>query len=132
MGIDFGTVRRIALALPEVTESLGARGWAFKARGKLLACQAIHRSAETESLVVKIGSAGCKALISENPAVYYLTSHYEGYQTVLVRLKAASEEDLSKLLERSWAFVTGEAEARRSRSRKASERRRTRSPGRIP
>ncbi len=105
--LQFDTVRKVALALPDVTESLGARGWAFKARGKLLACQATHRSAEPGSLVVKIGMATRKALIAEHPTVYYVTPHYVGYPSVLVRLRMIEETALATLLERSWKFVTG-------------------------
>jgi hypothetical protein len=43
---DFALVREIALALPDVKDATTPRGFALKLRGKLLACEAIHRSAE--------------------------------------------------------------------------------------
>ena len=112
MAVDFEAVRKIALAQADVTEKLGARGWAFRLRGQLLACQAIHRSAEAGSLVVKIGLAERSALIAENPAVYYVTTHYVGYPCVLVRLSAIDERGFAALLKRSSAFMMGETAER--------------------
>ena len=54
--IDFDTVRRIALSLSDVEESTIYRSPALKVRGKLLACIPIHKSAEPDSVAVRIGS----------------------------------------------------------------------------
>jgi hypothetical protein len=45
--VTFGIVREIALALPEVEEGTMYGSPALKVDGKLLACLAIHKSAET-------------------------------------------------------------------------------------
>jgi len=52
--INFDTVRRIGLALPGVEDSTAYGRLALKVRGKLLACVPTHRSAEPDSLVVKV------------------------------------------------------------------------------
>ena len=77
--ISFDTVRRIGLALPGVEDSTAYGNLALKAHGKLLACVPTHRSAEPNSLVVKVDFADRAALLAEAPDVYYLTEHYVGY-----------------------------------------------------
>ena len=52
--IDFDTVRRMALSLPDVEESTTYGSPALKVRGKLLTCIAVHKSAEPDSLAVRI------------------------------------------------------------------------------
>jgi hypothetical protein len=54
---DIELVRQLAMTLPRVVEGNlhGAPSW--KVGGKLLACAAIHRSAEANSLVVKVSPA---------------------------------------------------------------------------
>ena len=59
---------------------------ALKVRGKLLACLAIHKSAEPESLVVRIDLEQRAGLLEEAPETYYITDHYRNYPAVLVRL----------------------------------------------
>ena len=49
--IDFDIVRKIGLALPGVEESTAYGSPALKVRGKLLACIAVHRSAEPGAVV---------------------------------------------------------------------------------
>jgi len=84
--IDFDTVRRIALSLPDVEESTIYRSPALKVRGKLLACIPIHKSAEPGSVAVRIGFDRRAELMAAAPDVYYLTDHYVNYPVVLVRL----------------------------------------------
>ncbi len=62
--LDFHEVGKIAMALADVEESSlhGATSW--KARGKLLACLAIHRSAEPNSLMIRIGLVERAQLLS--------------------------------------------------------------------
>jgi hypothetical protein len=51
-GIDIDVVRTLARLLPDVAESTSPRGTGLKVRGRLLACEAIHTSAEPNSLMV--------------------------------------------------------------------------------
>lgn len=106
--LDFETVREIATALPDVRESLGARGWAFRLRGKLLAFKAIHRSAEAGTLAARIDIADRTAMIAADPNVFYVTAHYVDYPIILVRISRISRERLSEVLKKSWQFMTAD------------------------
>jgi hypothetical protein len=116
--INFETVRKIALALPGVEDSTAYGNLALKAYGKLLACEPTHRSAEPGSLVVKIDIADRAQLLAEAPVVYYVTEHYVGYPTVLVRLARIDAEALRGLLVMAHQFVTRKS-ASRAPARKA-------------
>src|SRR5262245_45524737 len=124
--IDFDSVREIAMALPDMEDASGERGVGFKARGKLLACTAIHSSAEEGSLAVRIDPQLRAELVATDPEVYYVTPHYESYPMVLVRLARIRRAALRKLLETAWIFVSSLPEKKRSR-RPATKR-----PGRKP
>ena len=84
--VDFDTVRRVALSLSDVEESTIYRSPALKVRGRLLACIPIHKSAEPDSVAVRIGFDRRVELMAAAPDVYYLTDHYVNYPVVLVRL----------------------------------------------
>jgi hypothetical protein len=107
--MDFETVRQIALGLPEVTESVTNWGWSFKVRGKLLACQAVHRSADRDSLVVKIGFEDRARLLSAEPDKFYVTPHYVSFPSVLVRVPKTSRAGMQSLLQLAWSFVTADS-----------------------
>ena|SRR5437868_6594053 len=98
-------MRRIAMELADVEESVmhGATSW--KTRGRLLACPAIHRSAEPNSLLVRIGLAERAQLLSSEPDTYYLTDHYLSHSVVLVRLSKTDRKSLESLLKKAWHFV---------------------------
>src|SRR5204862_7743544 len=96
--ISFGTVRKMALALPEVEEGTMHGSPAFKVRGKLLACAAIHKSAEPNTLAVRVPFDLRAELMESDPYSYYLTDHYVSYPTVLVRLSRIKVEELRELL----------------------------------
>jgi len=104
--IDFDTVRRIALGLSGVEESTTYGSPALKVRGKLLTCIAIHKSAEPDSLAVRIGFEDRAELLAAAPDVYYLTDHYVNYPVVLVRLSRIHPDALRDLLGTAWRFVT--------------------------
>ncbi len=78
--VDHAVLRDVALALPDVKASSTMRGITFKARGKLLACKATHRSAEPDSLVVRVDPADRDRLLVAEPQTYYLTPHYLSIQ----------------------------------------------------
>jgi len=104
--MDFGAVRKIALDLPGVEQSTIHGAPSLKVRGKLLTCPALHRTAEPNSLAVRIGFDQRADLIAADPAVYYVTDHYVNYPTVLVRLSRIPPEALRDLLGMAWSFVT--------------------------
>lgn len=114
--IDFEIVRKIALSgeFPGVEESTMYGAPALKLRGQLLACIPSHRSAEPGSLVVRVDFPDRAALLAEAPDVYYITDHYEGYTSVLVRLSRVTPAVLRDLLGMAYRFV-GRAPARKPR-----------------
>jgi hypothetical protein len=115
--INFDTVRSIGLALPGVEDGTAYGQLALKAHGKLLACVPTHRSAEPGSLVVKVDFNDRAQLLAEAPDVYYVTEHYVGYPSVLVRLSRVNPDVLRDLLGMAYKFVTRKA-ASRSPARK--------------
>src|SRR5436189_6430073 len=116
---DFDMVREIALALPDVEESTIHGAPSLKVRGKLLACPAIHRSAEPGTIAVRIDRAERAKLLENEPDIYYVTDHYENYPTVLVRLPRINRAALKKLLDTAWRFVSAKSKATRTRPRSA-------------
>src|ERR1700733_8671110 len=118
--VNFDTVRSIGLALPGVEESTARGQLVLKANGKLLACVATHRSAEPDSLVVKVDFNDRTELLVTDPDVYYVTEHYVGYPSVLVRLSRVHPDVLRELLGMAYKFVTRKAVSR-SPARKRRE-----------
>ncbi len=118
--IDFSTVRKIGLEFPEVEESTAYGSPALKVRGKLMACIPTHRSAEPGSLVVCVDFADRAALLAEAPDVYYVTDHYVGYPSVLVRLSRITPAVLRDLLGMAHRFALSQgrppAKARKRKS----------------
>ena len=117
--IDFDTVRKIGLALPGVEESTTYGSPALKVHGKLLACIAVHRSAEPGSLAVRVDFGDRAELLAAAPDVYYITDHYGDYSAVLVRLSCANPDMLRDLLGMAYKFVMSN-EAPHSRKRRKS------------
>jgi hypothetical protein len=116
----FAAVRTAARGIAELEESTTFGQPALKAGGKTVVCMATHKSAEPGSLVVRMEIARRDELLAEAPDVYYLTDHYLGYPSVLVRLSKVSPDALRGL-------VLGALEFTR---RASSGRKRRGSPGR--
>jgi len=115
--IDFDTVRKIGLTLPGVEASTAWGAPALKVGGKLMACVPTHRSAEPDSLLVRVGFEDRAELLAAAPDVYYLTDHYVGYTAVLVRMSRVAPDVLRDLLGMAHKFVAAPA-PRRKPSRK--------------
>jgi hypothetical protein len=112
--ITFDTVREVGLALPDVEAATSWGAPALKVRGKMFACRAINKSAEPDSLVVRMDFQQRDELIAADPVTYYLTEHYVDYPCVLVRLSRVHPDALRDLLLIGWRFET----SRRSRPRR--------------
>ena len=111
--INFDTVRKIGLGLSGVEEGTTYGSPALKVRGKLLACLAIHKSAEPDTLAVRVAFDQRSELIAADPDVYYLTDHYVNYPVVLVRLSKIHTGALRDLLGIAWRFVTAKTLGRK-------------------
>ena len=101
----------------EVTTAWGAS--ALKVRGRMFACMAINKSAEPNSMVVRMDMAQRDLLIEEDPATYYVTDHYVDYPCVVVRLSRISPEALDDLIRGAHRFVSATASSKRRSSRSA-------------
>jgi hypothetical protein len=106
-------VRRIALALPEVTETTrwGTAAWSVKTTAfvwerplRKADLAALGEHAPTGDLLgVRVADLGVKeALLADDPRVYFTTPHFNGYPAVLVVLANASVEDLEEVVPEAW------------------------------
>ena len=102
---DFDLVRELAEGFPDVAHSVSSRGEGLKVRGRLMACQAVHKSAEPNSIMARVSEAERNNLIESDPDTYYITKHYEKHPAVLVRLSNIARGELERLLKISWAYV---------------------------
>jgi hypothetical protein len=109
-------VRRVAMALPEATET-GAHGHtgtpAWKVKEKTFAWERPLRKADRAALGAdaptgailgaRVEHEGAKqALLESEPGVYFTTPHFDRYAAVLVRLDAIGVEALEELLIDAW------------------------------
>ena len=122
-------VRKLALELPGVEPGTMYGSPAVKLRGNLLACIAVNKSAEANTLAIVISFTDRDLLIADDPDVYYLKDHYVGYPCVLVRLSRIHPDALRDLLRTSWRFVSEQARRTRRRPPRATDARRRRAPG---
>ena len=114
----FDVVRDIGLTLPDVEVSTYYGTPALKRRGQMLACMASHRSAEPDTLVVRVDFDRRVLLLADDPATYYLTDHYVSYPSVLVRLGRVRPDALRDLLLVASRTVSRTAAQRRRRARR--------------
>lgn len=98
--VTFETVREIALALPGVEEGLSYGTPGFRVKGKLFA----RIWEDRETLVLKIGFDAREILMKADPATYFITDHYAGYPSVLVRLPVVDRQALAGVVEEAWRF----------------------------
>ena len=118
----FDLVRRLTRTLDGVEESTAYGASCLKVRDRMFACIAINKSAEPNSLMVRVSSfAQRDDLLAEQPDLYYVTPHYEPYPCVLVRLGKVPQDALRDLLLAAWK----DASAKRSRPAKSAKRKRT-------
>ena len=110
----------MGLALPDVEEGTSYGSPSLKVAGKMFACIPVHRSAEPGSLGVRIDFDQRDALLTEQPATYYIKDHYANYPVVLVRLSRIDREALRDLLLMAWRFVSANAK-RPARRRKGPQ-----------
>ena len=120
--VDFDTVLELGALLPGIKASSSKLGIALKLKGQLVACTAINPSAEPNSLMVCIEFPSRDALIEKQPDTYYMTSHYRGYATVLVRLAKISRSELRNLLEQAAQFVDEQNKTPNKTPKKAAKK----------
>jgi hypothetical protein len=108
-------VSRACAALPETDESTnreGHRQW--RVRDKMFVWERPLRRRDLEELGgaaptgpvlgARVPDEGAKrALIAEEPEVYFTTHHFDGYPAVLARLEELGNQQLTELVEEAWA-----------------------------
>jgi hypothetical protein len=122
-------VRRIAMALPNVTE--GQERFAFSVRVKdkekgfaWVWMERVDpkkpRVPNPGVLAVRVANLGQKdALIAAEPKKFFTEPHYNGFPAVLVRLEKVNNRDLEVLLEEACRCVAAApARSRRARGRR--------------
>ena len=95
-------------------------------RGKIFVCIASHKSAEPNTLVVKMDFAQRDALIEEDPETYYLKEHYVGYPCVLVRLSRVHLDALRELVVNAHRYVSAGASRKLIRPDRGTPKRHSR------
>ncbi len=107
-------VRRIAIALPETTETSSHGGTvAWRVKNKLFVWERPLRRADLEALGdaapkgpiigVRVPDVGVKeALLAELPDVYFTTPHFDGYPAILVRLDRVPVDELDEVVTEAW------------------------------
>jgi hypothetical protein len=123
--ITLDTVRKIALSLPDVEEGTMYGAPAFRVQGRMFACQPSHRSAEPGSLVVLVDFPVRDEMLNADPDTYYVTDHYVGYTSVLVRLSRVHPDALRDLLLMAYNFIKRSRPAKRRLRRQPARRART-------
>lgn len=113
--LGWDAVREIGLALPDVEEGTTYGTPALKVRGQMFACIPSHRSAEPDSLAVRIPFEQRDELLDAEPDTYYVKEHYQNYAVVLVRLARVHPDALRDLLRGAHQFILSNAKRTRPR-----------------
>jgi hypothetical protein len=99
--VTFDTIRRIALAFPNVEESTSYGTPALKVKKKLF----VRMWEDGETMVLKTTFEQREELMAADPDTYFITDHYNNYEWVLVNLKRVNEEALSDLLRGAYRLA---------------------------
>ncbi|MFL5483937.1 MAG: hypothetical protein ACJ8AK_17280 [Gemmatimonadaceae bacterium] len=114
---SFSRVEKYAMKYSGVERSTYFGKPAVKLDGQIIACMASNKSAEPDTLVVRVDFLERDLRIANEPDVYYLKPHYVNYPCVLTRLSQVSDEALKDLLESAYRYVTKKKTQSRARSR---------------
>jgi hypothetical protein len=108
--VTYDTVRRIALAFPDVEDGFSYGTPALKVKGQLF----VRLRPDLDSVVVKTTFDRRDELMAAEPEIYYITDHYLRYPWILVRLAAARAEALPELLREAYAAALPPVKRRRA------------------
>jgi len=117
----FARVSELGRFLTDVEEGTSWGVPALKTGGQMFACVPIHKSAEPDSLAVRIDFEQRDELLAADPKTYYVKEHYVNYPCVLVRLARIHDDALRDLLKMAHEFVRRRAK----RSARPKRRKRT-------
>ena|SRR5579872_6731950 len=115
--VNFEAVRVLGREFPDVQASTMYGSPGLKLGKRLVACLAIHKSAEPGSLAVRTDFEQRDALLADDPGTYYITDHYVKHPIVLVRLAHLQHNQLRDLLAAARQCVLAHAEGARKKNR---------------
>ncbi len=107
-------VRRLALRLPETAEQTSGEGllqWKVRDKGfvwerplRRADHAALGAAAPTGAILgIRVPDLGAKeALLADNPDVFFVTPHFDGYPALLVRLDEIDVGELEEVLLEAW------------------------------
>ena len=113
--VNFEAVRALKREFPDLVESTMYGSPALKLGARLVACLAIHRSAEPGTLVVRTDFEQRAALLTDDPGTYYVTDHYAKHPVVLVRLARLRPDQIRDLVAAARQCVLAHAERSRKK-----------------
>ena len=78
----------------------------------MFACVPTHKSAEPNSLAVRVDFADRDELVANAPETFYVKEHYLNYPCVLARLNQIHADALRGLLVIGWQYVSAKKKRR--------------------
>jgi hypothetical protein len=97
-GVSAKAAKALILALPGIEESTSHGVPGFKLRGVFFA----RLRDDDTVLALRLPIPDRELLMEAAPEIYFVTDHYRGYPSVLVRLAAIGRSELQALLEQAW------------------------------
>lgn len=116
--LDFDAVCALAADLPGVDVGTAYGTPALKVRGKVMA----RLWEDGATLVLKVPFVVRDHLLATAPGTFFVTDHYRGYPSVLVRLAVVGREELRALLEEAWRQVAPKRAVQAREQARAAER----------
>jgi hypothetical protein len=116
---SFTRVEKYALKYPGTERSTYFGKPAVKLDDQIIACMASNKSAEPDTLVVRVDFLERDLRIANEPEIYYLKPHYVNYPCVLTRLSKVSDAALKDLLESAHQYMKKKKTRPRLKSRQA-------------
>lgn len=102
MPATWDDVVTFASTLPEVAASTSYGTPAIKVAGKLMGRL---RSEADGSLALRCSASDKVALVEGDDPAFFTTSHYDGYDYVLVDLDRVDADELFELVDAAWYLV---------------------------
>ena len=109
----FDDVRRVALALPEATETVSRGHAQWRVKDKNFVWERPLRRSDLEALGDSAPEGPIlgarvehelakQALIADDPNVFFTTPHFDGYPAILVQLDNIGLDDLREVIVEAW------------------------------
>jgi hypothetical protein len=109
-GVTVEEVWKVGAEFPGVVKSHVHGRPALKVKGPggrllIMVAVPVHKSAEPDSLMIRVDKEKRAAMLEEAPELYYAPEHYLNYNAVLVRLRELSLDSVGILLATAHDFV---------------------------